>query len=162
MRGSKAIVAVVGLVVGVALAPGLAAGRDADGADRPMSAEWTRRTMDAYLAAVAGEGSVAGYFADDVVIEVVGSGQETKGREAVADLHDAAAGRVVVTRLVVGEGRAAAEAELAGGLPGMAPGEPRMRAPYGVFYELAYGEITALRIYGPGAGLPWQLRGAAE
>ena len=160
MRWTRIVVVMVGLAVLAGLAPGIAAGRPDDGADRPMSVEWTRRTMDAYLAAVRDGGPVAGFFAEGAVVTLAGTGQEARGREAAAgavlSLHDAAgAGRPVVARLVVGEGRAAAETDVVG-----APAGAGAAVPYAVVYDLAHGEIIAVRIYGLGAP-PWLLRPVA-
>ena len=89
-------------------------------------------------------------------------GQRIAGREAVAGAIAARHQRTfdahpAVTHRLVGEGTAAIEAVFAGthtgefaGIP--ATGKP-VAVPYAVFYDLADGQITALRIHGFASGL---------
>jgi predicted ester cyclase len=171
------------LVTVVAVVPlGLvAAGRIATTAQEPtsqaaatpaaMTVEQTRATLDAYLATlqVAG-GDFGQYFADDVVFEVVETGQAVAGRQAVVDaivglLNGAFTARVEVVSLVVGPGTAAGEFVFDGTHTGEFAGIPAtdraVRVPYAVFYDLANGEITALRAYDFAAGLLQQLTAEA-
>ena len=128
--------------------------------------ERTRTTLESYLAALVARENVAPYFAADVVLTLVEAGQEFGGREGVAasiaDLHQVTFdAQPEVVNLVVGEGKAAGEFVFVGthtrefaGIP--ATGRP-VRVPYSVFYDLAGGQIRALRILGFASGLVAQL-----
>jgi predicted ester cyclase len=125
-----------------------------------------RATMDAYLEALAARGAFAEYFADDVTIEVVGTGQTAEGPAAaegmIRYLHEQAfdAGAEVKSLIVAG-GRAALEADLVGRhtgeFAGIAPTGRDVRVPYSVHYEIESGRIKALRIYGLAAELVRQI-----
>ena len=69
-----------------------------------------------------------------------------------------------MTNLVIGEGTAAIEAVFVGThtgeFAGIAATGKEVAVPYSVFYELADGKITALRIYAMAEGLVQQLQAA--
>ena len=125
-----------------------------------------RATMDAYIEALAARGAFAEHFADDVTIEVVGTGQTARGRAAVEGmiryLHEQAfdAGAEVKSLTVAG-GRAALEADLVGRhtgeFAGVAPTGRDVRVPYSVHYDIESSRIKALRIYGLAAELVRQI-----
>ena len=126
--------------------------------ERTMDATAVRETMTAYLDALADEGDFARFFADDVAIVLMETGEVTRGREAVRDLvvglHTTAfAARVVVTQLVCDQDAAAIEAQLVGSHVGEFAGVPPTHVPvtmtYSVAYDLAGGQITELRAYLP-------------
>ena len=129
-------------------------------------AEQTRAALEPYLAALVAREDVAPYFADDVVLTLVEVGQEIRGREAaagaIAELHQATFdAKPEVTNLVVGEGNAAGEFVFVGTHIGefagiLATGRA-VRVPYTVVYDLADGQIAALRIQGFASGLVTQL-----
>jgi len=116
-----------------------------------------RTTMRAYLEALVARGQFAKYFTDDVVLEIVGTDQGARGRQAVEAtiryLHEQAfdSRLDVKTLLVDGEG-AALEAEFLGRHVSEFGGKPasgrEVRVPYTVIYDLAADRIAALRIYG--------------
>ena len=127
-----------------------------------MSTEETQAAIDAYLAALVAREDIAPFFSDDVVLELVDVGQEIQGRDAVAgaivELHEQTFdARPELTNLLVGEGTAAVEAVFVGTHTGEFVGIPatgrEVAVPYAVFYDLAEGEITALRIHGFASGL---------
>ena len=132
--------------------------------------EQTRADLERYLTALVAREDVAPYFADDVVLTLVEVGQEIRGREAVAnaiaELHQATFdAKPEVTNLVVSEGKAAGEFVFVGTHIGEFVGIPAtgraVRVPYTVFYDLADGQIMALRIQGFASGLVAQLTAEA-
>ena len=127
-----------------------------------MSIEETQTVIDAYIAALVAREDIAPYFSDDVVFELVDVGQRIEGRDEVVsgivELHEQTFdARPEVTNVVIGEGTAAAEVVFVGTHTGDFAGIPasgtQVAVPYSVFYDLADGEITALRIYGFATGL---------
>ena len=132
----------------------------------PPTVEQTRAVLEPYLAALIARQDIAPFFADDVVLVLVETGQEIHGKDAVAativDLHtktfDA---RPEIANLIVGAGNASVEAVFVGKHTGEFASIParglQVRVPYTVFYDLRDGEITALRIYGFAGGLMTQL-----
>ena len=135
-----------------------------------QDAEQTRAALEPYLAALVAREDVAPYFADDVVLTLVEVGQEIRGREAVAgaiaELHQATFdAEPEVSNLVVGESNAAGEFVFVGTHIGEFAGIPAtghaVRVPYTVFYDLADGQIAALRIQGFASGLVAQLTAKA-
>lgn len=134
----------------------------AAGVPGAMSLEETRAAIDAYLAALVAREDIAPFFSDDVVLDLVDVGQQIQGRDGVAgaivELHEQTFdARPEVTSLLVGEGTAALEAVFVGTHTGEFVGIPatgrQVAVPYAVFYDLADGEITALRIHGFASGL---------
>jgi predicted ester cyclase len=127
-----------------------------------MSLEETQAAIDVYLAVLVGREDIAPFFSDDIVLDLVDVGQQIQGRDAVAgaivELHDQTFdARPEVTTLLVGEGTAALEAVFVGTHTGEFAGIPatgrEVAVPYAVYYDLAAGEITALRIHGFASGL---------
>ena len=116
-----------------------------------------RATMDAYLNALLARGAFADHFAEDVTIDVVGSGQTGQGRATVESMirfiHEQAFdARAEVKSLIVDGDRAALEADFVGRhigeFAGVAATSRDLRVPYSVVYDLDGGRIKALRIYG--------------
>jgi predicted ester cyclase len=135
-----------------------------------MSVEQTEATLSAYIDALLGGGPYESYFAEDVVVTVVGSGQAVTGRgEAKAWIdelqHVTFDAHLEMTSKVVGKGHAAVEATFVGtqsGLfAGIVPTGRYVAVPCVVFFEMADGQITALRIYGLVDGLAEQLTTAS-
>ena len=131
-----------------------------------MSLEDTQAVVDAYLTALVDREDIAPFFSDDVVLTLVEFGQEIQGREAVAgaivDLHQQTFdARPEVMNLIASEGKAAGEFVFVGTHTGEFVGIPStgrsVQVPYTVFYDLADGQITALRIQGFASGIVAQL-----
>jgi len=127
-----------------------------------MSVDQTQEVIDAYLTALVAREDIAPFFSDDVVVELVDVAQVIQGRDAVAGaivaLHEQMFdARPELTNLIVGEGTAAVEAVFVGTHTGEFAGIPatgkEVAVPYAVFYDVANGEITALRIHGFASGL---------
>jgi steroid delta-isomerase-like uncharacterized protein len=127
-----------------------------------MSIEDTQAVIDAYLDALLAREDIAPYFSDDVAFELADVGQRVEGRDAVVDaiveMHEQTFdAHPELTHLVVGEGTAAAEVVFVGTHTGDFAGIPatgkQVAVPYAVFYDLADGKITTLRIYGLVTGL---------
>ena len=136
-----------------------------------MSADETQEVIDAYLTALVAREDIAPFFSDDVVLTLVEFGQEIQGREAVAgailDLHQQTFdARPEVMNLIVSEGKAAGEFVFVGTHTGEFVGIPptghSVQVPYTVFYDLADGQITALRIQGFASGIVAQLTAEAS
>jgi steroid delta-isomerase-like uncharacterized protein len=133
----------------------------------PMSVEVTSATPRSYLDALIAGGDFADYFTDDVTWTTVGGGQQLQGRPPVRDfliwMHTQAFdAHPEIKTLVVGDGRAALEADLVGvhtgeflGVP--ATGKP-VQVPYCMVYDLDYDKIAALRAYVPTDLFTQQLR----
>jgi len=127
-----------------------------------MSIDETQAVMDAYVAALVGREDIAPYFSEDVVFELVDVGQRLEGRDevvaAIVELHEQTFDAIPeVKNAVIGEGTAALEVVFVGTHTGEFAGIPAtgmdVAVPYSVFYDLADGKITALRIYGFATGL---------
>ena len=134
-----------------------------------MDASSVRETMTQYLDALANNGDFARFFADDVAIVVMETGEVTRGRDTVRDmivgLHTGTfAGRFRYDTLVCDEASAAIEAQLVGSHVGEFGGVPATGAPvtitYSVFYDLTDGKITELRGYLPLTATVLQLHAA--
>ena len=132
-----------------------------------MSADETRRVLDAYLDALLGGGDFGASFADDVRWTTMETGDVITGRDAVRDfivaLHTQLFDASPELGLVVcGDGSAALEATFAGrhiaDFAGVAATGADVRLPYSVFYEIEAGKISALRAYFPIASLVQQLK----
>ncbi len=157
------LIALVALFVAIpVLGTSAQAGTPAADEPSPMSIEETQEVIDAYLAALVAREDIAPFFSDDVVVELVDVAQVIQGRDAVAGaivaLHEQMFdARPEVTNLIVGEGSAAVEAIFVGTHTGEFAGIPatgkEVAVPYAVFYDVADGEITALRIHGFAGGL---------
>lgn len=135
-----------------------------------MAIQETETALQAYADALLGGGTYETFFADDVVLTVVGAGMETRGpgaaKQAIDALHteqfDAAP---EITNVIVGAGTAALEIDFigthTGEFAGIAATGAEVNVPYSVFYELADGKITALRIYALADGLVQQIQAAS-
>ena len=122
-----------------------------------MSTQETEQVVSAYLTALSG-GDFASYFADDVVWTTMETGDQVRGRDAVAafitSLHsEAFDARPELVNVAYGDGFAVLEAVFVGvhtgEFAGLAATEARVRLPYCVGYDVQGGKITALRAYFP-------------
>src|SRR5215213_2179287 len=145
-------------------------GTPALGTSGTMSVAETHALIDAYLAALVAREDIAPFFKDDVVLELVDVGQRIQGRDAVAGViegwqQQAFDARPELTNLIVGEGTAAIEAVFVGTQTGEFAGIPasgkHVAVPYAVFYDVADGQITAVRIHGFVSGMVAQLTAGA-
>ena len=93
-------------------------------------------------------GDYSRHYSDDVVVEVRGTDQRYRGREAaknwVEGIH--AVGEIKVRNTFMGETHAVAEAEFIR--------KDGILVPYSVIYDVAAGKITALRLYFTGPVQP--------
>ena len=108
----------------------------------------TQQTMDAYIRDLLNHGDYSRHYSDDVVVEVRGTDQRYRGREAaknwVEGIH--AVGEIKVRNTFMGETHAVAEAEF---VP-----KDGISVPYSVIYDVAASKITALRLYFTGPVQP--------
>jgi hypothetical protein len=115
---------------------------------RAMALIDTQQTMDAYIRDLLNRGDYSRHYSDDVVVEVRGTDQRYRGREAaknwVEGIH--AVGEIKVRNTFMGETHAVAEAELVR--------KDGISVPYSVIYDVAAGKITALRLYFTGPVQP--------
>lgn len=123
-----------------------------------LSVEQTKRTMNAYLAALISRGDFGQFFADDVRWTTIESGEQIVGRDEVSTfigsmhvtLFDA---HPELKNLVVGPGIVAGEFDFVGTNTGdyedVAATGQELRLPYVVFYDVTDRGITALRAYLP-------------
>lgn len=126
-----------------------------------MSIEQTRSLMTSYL-----QGHNPGALADDAVFTMMPTGEETRGRDAIAQMlayfysvaFDAG---FESTHLLFTEDNAVAEGFMVGkhigefaGIP--ATGKP-VRVPMCIVYDLSGGQIQAARVYFQMASLMQQL-----
>src|SRR5712692_5475473 len=129
-----------------------------------------RAMMSAYLDAIGAgaKGQFAEYFTDDVVLQVVGTDQEVRGRQAVEGMirylqEHAFEGRPDIKNLVVDGDRAVLEADFVGRhigeFAGKAPTGREVRVACTIIYDLTGNQIKALRIYGFMDALLRQLEG---
>ena|ERR1700754_3889732 len=121
-----------------------------------MSAADVRDVLNAYAEVLLARGDYARFFADDIRVEVMGADQVAEGpaaaEQAIRYLHEVAFdARPEITNVLADEHGAAVEALFVGthisdfgGVP--ATGNA-VRIPYSVFYDVADGRVTALRIY---------------
>jgi predicted ester cyclase len=156
------VVALVSLAAAPALRASARLGSPAAGAASTMGVEATQAVIDAYLLALVARENLAPFFSDDVVLELMDIGQRIQGRDEVAgaivELHQQTFdAHPELTNRLVGEGSAAIEAVFVGTQTGEFAGIPstgaQVAVPYAVFYDLADGQITALRIHGFASGL---------
>ena len=136
-----------------------------------MSLEDTEGIVRQYLDALLTGGDFAAIFADDVVWTTMETGHRVQGREAVRDLiitlhkqaFDASPELVHVT---FADGVAGLEAVFVGKHIAEFAGVPAtgttVNLPYSVFYDVADGQIAALRAYFPITALIRQLSEAAS
>jgi predicted ester cyclase len=130
----------------------------------------TSRIMRSYLDALVARADIAGYFADDATLEIVGTPQAAHGPQAIQGLitwlHTQAFDAVPKLKTVItDDGRAALEADFVGThtgeFLGMAPTGKSVNVPYCVVYDLTPNKISALRIYMPMELFAQQLGGDA-
>ena len=122
-----------------------------------MSAAEVRDVLNAYAEVLIARGDYARFFADDIHFEVMGTDQVADGpaaaEQAIRYLHEVAfdANPELVNVVVDDAGSAAIEAVFAGthisDFAGVPATGATVRVPYSVFYGVADGKITALRIY---------------
>jgi hypothetical protein len=131
-----------------------------------MSTEQTLATMEAYVAALLKGEAYEAFFADDIVVTFVGIGRVVKGPAAGKQaidrlLHGELDAELAIRRLLVGPGLASHEAALIGAqlwkVARTPPSGRRVDIRHSVFYELANGKITALRVHGLSEDLFQQL-----
>jgi hypothetical protein len=127
------------------------------GAAVTMSTAQTQATMEAYVAALLRGDDFESFLASDVVVTFVGIGRvvkgRTRGKQAINRLlHGQLDADLEIRHLMVGPGRASHEAALIGAqvweVARTSPNGGSVDILHSVFYELADGKITALRIHG--------------
>ena len=137
----------------------------------PMTRVETQLIMEAYLEALLGGGSYADFFADDILVTMMDTGQEARGREAAYEalnnLHEIAFDAAPEPRSIVyGDGIASAEIVFVGTQIGefgdVLPTGGEVRVPYSVVWELELGKITDLRLYQLATGLTTQVTALGE
>jgi hypothetical protein len=160
MRTARATEAIVVPVIGIKhLLRRLARGAFVGAVTPPvMTVEQTQASMEAYAKAFLDGEAYEAFFADDIVVSMVGISQEIKGLAAARDVIDVlhqeqfnAAPKV--TNFVVGPGQAALELDFVG----IASTGKRIDVPLIVVCELKDEKITTMRIYGLLDGLVHQL-----
>jgi steroid delta-isomerase-like uncharacterized protein len=137
----------------------------------PMTRLRTGEVIREYITALLAKGPATDYFADDIVVTMVDLDQQIVGREAAAQMvtnfHEVAfTAAPEVRQFLAGPGIAYAEILFVGTHTGDFLGIPatgrEVRVPYVAVWELADDKITALRTYGPGAGIIQQLTSGQE
>jgi steroid delta-isomerase-like uncharacterized protein len=118
----------------------------------------TRQTIDGYLDALLNGGDFPAFFADDVLWTTMETGEEIRGRDAVAEfitsLHTQIFDAHPELRGVLAEnGKAYLEADFVGthiaDFAGIPATGAKVRVPYCVAYDIDGARITALRAYLP-------------
>jgi predicted ester cyclase len=131
-----------------------------------MTAEGTRRVMEAYYEDLIGRGAYKRHFADDVVMTIEGTEQRVEGPDGVEGLIDyfhleAFDARPELKNTLFADDGAVAEldfvGEHVGEFAGVAATGRAVRVPYCVVYELQAEKIKALRLYLPMNALMQQL-----
>jgi hypothetical protein len=121
-----------------------------------MSADRVLQTLEEYLRVLLARGDYGRFFADDIALEWVGTGQSASGPEAAEQtirfLHETAFdGGPELVNLVVDDRGGAAEVWFVGThtgeFAGVRPTGNSIRVPYSVFYDVEADKITGLRIY---------------
>lgn len=137
------------------------------GNDERDARDRAEATVHAHLDALLARGDCGETLADDVSLTIMGTGETTRGREAVVALLDylhrrAFAAAPVVRTLVADRDHAMIEAEFAGvhagEFAGIAPTGRQVRVAYTVAYDCGTSAITAMRLYLPLDTLVRQLR----
>jgi steroid delta-isomerase-like uncharacterized protein len=136
-----------------------------------MSAAEVRDVLNAYAEVLIARGDYARFFADDIHFEVMGTDQVADGpaatEQAIRYLHEVAfdANPELVNVRVDDGGSAAIEAVFAGthisDFAGVGATGAAVHVPYAVFYRVADGKISALRIYMPLESLVAQITAPA-
>jgi predicted ester cyclase len=123
-----------------------------------MSTEQVQETMQAYAEALLARADYGRFFAHDIELEVMGTGQRARGPEAAEQtirfLHEIAFdAQPEIANIMVDERGAALEATFVGRhvgeFAGVGATDNAVRVPYSVFYDISDGAITSLRIYMP-------------
>ena len=118
---------------------------------RLTSLDDTRKVLDAYL-----KGHDESVLSDDVVFEVMATGQKMAGRDGVKQLLDyfynkAFTAEYSIKSLVVSEGKAVLEADFFGKqnleFAGIQPSGKEVHVPLCVSYDVSEGRIKYARIY---------------
>jgi hypothetical protein len=107
-----------------------------------MTVEQTQEALMAYAQALLAQGDFGQYMSDNVAYTLMNSGREVRGREAAvrAIITDHTPAREIRLRnVVVAAGQAMAEAEFVR--------QDGSALPYTIAYDLADGQVTALRVY---------------
>ncbi len=147
---------VVQTLTGLTLAVAASGGVRTSLAQASMSRDETQAVLEEYVAALAGNGDFSSFFAEDIVVSMMDTGQEVRGREEAADvinyLHNVAfQATPELSTIVYGEGIASAELIFAGTqieeFEGIPPVEGEFRVPYSVVWELTDSKIISLRLY---------------
>jgi steroid delta-isomerase-like uncharacterized protein len=121
-----------------------------------MSAEQVREIMQGYAGELLARGDYGRFFAEDVVVSIVGTDQRAVGPEAAVQLirsmHEVAFdAQPELGTLVCDDAGAAVEAVFVATHTGEFAGVPasgnRVRLAYSAFYDVRDGRITALRLY---------------
>jgi len=121
-----------------------------------------REVMERYLGALLHGEDFGASFAPDVVWTTMETGEQIRGRDAVRDhivgMHTSSFdAHPELVRMVAGDGAALLEAVFigrhTGTWDGLAPTGRDVRLPYAMAYDIADGQITALRAYFPMAVL---------
>jgi predicted ester cyclase len=136
-----------------------------------MSADRVRETVQKYVEVLLARGEYGRFFDDDIEFALMGTDQQARGAQAVEEtirfLHETAFdAEPEMTRLVVGDHSAAAEALFVGthtgDFLGVTATGRSIRVPYSVFYDVEADKITAVRVYMPMDQLLEQLDPANE
>jgi predicted ester cyclase len=136
-----------------------------------MSAEQVRETVQKYVEVLLARGEYGRLFDDDIEFALMGTDQQARGAQAAEEtirfLHETAFdAEPEITKLVVGDHSAAAEALFVGthtgDFLGVSATGKSVRVPYSVFYDVEADKITAVRVYMPMDQLLEQLGGAIE
>jgi hypothetical protein len=145
------------LGIGASCSLGLISRLSAEASSPAMTVEQTQATIAGFASALLGGGKYESYFADDVVVSLVGSGRQVKGvipaREAINLLHhEEFNAQPMIKTLVVGPGQAALEADFIGVQTSTFADIPntgrQVEIPYCAFYQLEDNKITSVSIYG--------------
>ena len=131
----------------------------------------TREVLDAYLERLLSFGDYSRHMSEDVSVTFVGTERAVRGRDAARQLIDFVHAQAFKTAIRIkttlcGESQALVEAEFVGTHIGEFEGVPasyrHVRVPYAVVYDVARGEITAVRVYFPLDNLFRQIAGATD
>ena len=116
----------------------------------------TDTLMESYLRDLIARGDFARWLAEEATLTIVGTDQTAAGRGAIEQmiryLHEQAFDGTVETKTVVADGsHAALEADFVGrhidDFAGVPATNRSFRVPYSAVYDVADGEIAAIRIY---------------
>jgi predicted ester cyclase len=122
-----------------------------------MSADDVGALLQQYVEVLRARGDYARFFADDIALTINGADERhgpAEAEQAIRFMHQVAFdARPELKGMIVGDDGAAVEAEFVGRhvaeFAGVPPSGRTARVPYSVFYDVAGGKITSLRIYMP-------------